>query len=388
MMRTRRTFQRILPAALAMATAIFPQNKSGSLLDGLNVPPKEEAPAPEYPPADVKVNDGTFRLKWMGEANVMGNLSRTSLADRGWVLLNSGEKIEGKFSVKARKGKKETRWSLTEIDFKDESKRKVPGAEVEDFAYVFKIEDYTDGGKRISKNPANNFHPGSIVLADGAERAGMVAILTRYGIPGGGGYQVYFAADANAEIEQFKPKALARVTQKREDGPYDYVAFNNGIMPAIVNGKNFLFFRNPYSTTKSKGGLAMLGNMANGVVADQAGKAAARGAAKDELNRQAKSGADLGTAVTNAGAAADDAYQTTSSNLSGAISIGGEKPEYVIRNVKSGFQVVVNDENHLAKLGELMKACSALEKMSAEERKEISRFKNLENLVRTLDGCF
>jgi len=155
-----------------------------------------------------------------------------------------------------------------------------------------------------------------------------------------------------------------------------------------VNGKNFLFFRNPYSTTKSKGGLAMLGNMANGVVADQAGKAAARGAAKDELNRQAKSGADLGTAVTNAGAAADDAYQTTSSNLSGAISIGGEKPEYVIRNVKSGFQVVVNDENHLAKLGELMKACSALEKMSAEERKEISRFKNLENLVRTLDGCF
>ena len=378
--------------ALALAIAVTPlsaqKQKKGSLLDGLGVPENQEPAAPEYSPAEVKVNEGTFHLRWGIESMVMGNRSRSSGSDKGWVLLKNGETLEGRFSVKAKQGKKETRWTLTEIDFKDASdqKRRIAGADVEDFAYSFKIDDYTNGGKHLSKNPMNNFQPGTIVLPDGSQRAGLVAILTQFGVPGG--HQLYFAADQNADIEQFKPKALAYVTQNRDDGEFQFVSFNGGIMPLIVNGQNFLYFRNPYSTTKATGMKGMLGNMASGIAADQAGKAVAKGAAKSEMQRQIKSGADLGTTVRSGAAAADDAYQSTSDAVSSGFEIGATKAEYVIRNVKTGFEVIVSDGNHIAKLGELMNACSAIWQMRPDERKEISRFKNLETLVRTLDTCF
>ena len=121
------------------------------------------------------------------------------------------------------------------------------------------------------------------------------------------------------------------------------MSFNGGIMPVLVNGKNFVYFQNPNSTTRATGFRAQLGEMAGGIIADQASKAAAKGAAKQEFTRQAKSGADLGTAVESSAAAADNAYQSTNDSVSSASDLRGTKPEYVIRNAKTGVQVVVSE---------------------------------------------
>jgi hypothetical protein len=381
MTQINRTCSLTVTCALVFATSLFAQNK-GTLLEGLGVPDS----APQYRPADVKINDGTFRLKWGSESQVMGNLSHSSVPERGWVLLKTGERVEGTFSIKAKQGKKEKRWTLAEVDLKDASdqKRKIPGVDVEDFAYSFKIDDYTRDGKQLPKNPMNNFNPGTVTLANGTERAGLVAMRTSFGTVGA--FELFFAADRNADIEPFRPRDFSRATQKREDGDFEFISFNGGIVPLIINGKNFVYFRNPHSTTKATGFRASMANMASGIAADQVGKAAAKAAARSEMSRQAKKGADLGSAINASVDAGNDAYNTASSGI--GIGEGMTKPEYVIRNVKTGVTVVVSDETHLAKLDPLMNACGPIAKMAPDERKEFTKFKNLENVVRTLDSCF
>ena len=143
--------------ALAGDKKKTPPPEAKALLDGLGI--QKEDTSPLYAsPAEAKVNEGAVRLAW-STGLVMNTLTRDSTNLPGWVQLKNGERLEGKFSVKAKKNRRkpDSIWTFTEINFQAEAsaKRKLAAAEVEDFGYNYKIADYYQQAKRRAglKNP-------------------------------------------------------------------------------------------------------------------------------------------------------------------------------------------------------------------------------------------
>jgi hypothetical protein len=288
--------------------------------------------------------------------------------------------------------KKLDRWTFTEAEFresKDQQSRKIPADQVQDFEFNYTIAEYTDGGRKVSNDPGKNFHPSVVKLADGTELRGLAALHTRIGdgVPGGGGARLYFAKDQNANLQEFSPGKLSSVTQTRSNGEFEYRSYNHALMPVLVNGKNLTLWQNPYSTSRATGFMAGMRGLGSDIAQDQLRKAAAKGAAKAEIERRAKNGEDLIQIARGGAKAGHDGAQQVDNAFSG-IDLRGTKKEFVIRNVKTGAEVLVNDDTVAENLAPLMAACRTTAAMSKKEQKQMLEFKNLENVVRTLDQCF
>ena len=383
---------RVAPIVFAAAAMLAQQSQpAGSLLDGLAPASSPAAlatnPAPATP-AEVKMNEGAPKLKWtMSVGDKNKKAVRHFHEEQGYLLMKSGQRLDGfiTFRAESRAGGP---WKISQVEFreaKEGSKRKLPPDDVEDFTFLFTMADY-----KGSSDPARNFTPGSLTLTDGTRLQGYVALAKIWSagsIGGAGSRAVYFAPDESANIQEFKPARVQEMAQSRADGEFRWINYTGQLVPVLVQGKNLLLFRNPHPTTRATGFLAGLRGFGGSVASGMASEAAARGAARQEAERRVKSGQDIGSVAAGSAAAGQQAADATGDAFS-EIDFRGFKTEYVIRNLRTGFEAVVTDQDVAERVGPLLDACPATAALDRNQRKEQLRFNNLEKLISQLDKCF
>jgi hypothetical protein len=163
--------------------------------------------------------------------------------------------------------------------------------------------------------------------------------------------------------------------------------FYRTLVPVLVNGKNLMLFRNPFPTTRATGFLAGMRGLGGDVAGGLAAGAAAQAGARAEAERRVNAGQDIGSVAAGGAANGQAAGDMTSAAFS-EIDLRGFKTEYVIRNLRTGFQVIVTDENVAAQVGPLLNACPATARLDNNQRKEQLRISNMQKLITALDQCF
>jgi hypothetical protein len=266
---------------------------------------------------------------------------------------------------------------------KDAPKQKFAAAEVVDFGLRYTMDDYTEGGKTVRKNPVQNFTEGVVRMLDGSERRGFVAM------PPGNPDKVYFVRDAEANIESIRATKIFGFIQNRPTGEVELIAYNGYLSPLLVRGKNFTMFENLLPTTQKKPGfLAGFANdLANGLSEPLSQKAAQR-AAEAEAKKRIEAGQGLADVAGGAAVAGADAAQQMDAAMSGISFGGGFKKEFVIRNTRTSFEIVVSEDNIKEVLTPVVDGCKTTRELSKGKKKDLLNFKKLEDLVRTLDSCF
>ena len=378
---------------LTAPNAAHAQAAGAGLLEGLTASPAashhtESGPAP----AEAKAVDGVPGLSYGHVSTTFGRASRGSSMKPGYVILKSGQRLEGEISIKVRAERGETGWYFHELEYriaKGDKKQMFEAAYVHDFGLNYTIQDHTNGGKSMSKDPSANFHEAILRTIDGKEIKGQAAMV---GSTIGGYSGVYYASSPTANLENLPPRELLEVVQLRGGAEQVFISYNGGLQPAM-RGTNFVLFQNPRPTTRDtswKAGFATMGARAASTVI--AGAAAAK--AEQDENRRLQKRVDAGDYLP---AVVDDARATAARLEQGRqdaqevvdnIDLGLMKTEYVIRNVKTGYEIFVHDGNLEAEVTPLLAACSATARMDKKQRKELIKFKNIHQLLETLDKCF
>ena len=336
----------------------------------------------------MKLNEGAPKLRYTIEmGGKKGKASRHFHEEAGYILMRNGDRYEGFLTLRAERMSGEP-WKLSQVEFREDQKKpkqKLPPEEVVDFAMNFTMADYQPGN-----DPAKNLTQGSLKLVDGTELQGFVCLARIWSagsIGGAGSRAVYYAENESANIQEFKPGNVQELVQARSDGEAKWIQFEKALIPVMINGSNYQMFRNPHPTTRATGLKAGLrgfaGDVAGGVAADQVGKAAAKGEAKQRI----KNGESVGAVVRGADAAGQGAYDATAAAFS-EIDLRGFKTEYVIRHLQSGTDTIVTDNNVEERIGSIVSACPTMAGWSPAQRKDQLKFANLPTLVTALDKCF
>lgn len=397
-------------AVIALATLLSaqapPANKPGSLLEGLAPTAAltpDGATADYASPAEYRLNQDALGLRSGWES---GRGDRTTFHYKwveGYLLLTNGQRLDGEFAILGVQANSQARITIKEVKFreaKDRPERKIPGKDVEDFSVQFTIDDLTKSGKKIPKDPSRVFHPGVVRLADGRTLEGLAALVSADG-PGGSGTQMYFAKSQNAQVKAFPALQVISFTQRRPDAEQTFLTYAGHLMPVLVDGKNLMLFQNPRPTTQKKGGFGVgLANMLNDLANQAQNARLAERAAQNASARRATNAPPADGAPGDPNAPIDLGSTQTAEQPAQAQPQGDDLPppavstyvafkeEFVIRNQKTGVEVIVSDENSAQHLLPLVKACPAIAELSAGKRREALKFKNLPSLVRSLDRCF
>jgi hypothetical protein len=311
---------------------------------------------------------------------------------RGFVVLKTGERLEGEISVKIRKSRGDEDWHFHELEYrpsKDEKKQKFEAAYVQDFGVTFTMHDYANGGKSMSKDPARNFHEVVVRLVDGSELRGHAALA---GASIGGYSSLYFASSPTANLENVESDRIVELTQVRNGADFAFVSYRGALQP-MTRGKNFLLFRNPRPNTRDDGWGAAFATMGAQIAATAYTGAAVENTRRREekrLQERVDRGDYLPSVIQDAADTSRrlEQGQQQAKEMIDNVDLGLMKTEYVIRNVRTGFEIIVHDKNLESEVTPLLAACPATARLQKSQRKDLVKFKNIENLIQTLDKCF
>jgi hypothetical protein len=357
------------------ASAQEPASTGGGLTAGLTAKPRE----PEAP-AQIKARDGTPKLRWWSTTQMGSRTTQTSTMERGWLLLKSGEKLQGEIAIKRVTDRDGTH--LQEVEYrpaKGQDKQKYAGSAVHDFGFAFTLADYSDNGKRKYDEPANEFLPGTIFLNDSTQKKGLVALNTYA--------ELYFAADSGADIESIASTRVKSAQQWKGNSFRPMVNYRGYVMPTLTWGRNFWLFRNPLPTTRKDGFRVGLAQTLGAVATQVATEAAYQTAAEKEAKERAKNGENLGNVVYGAASAGEKAAGEMQQMLA-TVDLTGYKEEFVIQNMKAMRYTIITEDNAAKELGPAMDQCDAFKNMDRRTKDRYLEMKFLPQLVRMLDECF
>jgi hypothetical protein len=278
--------------------------------------------------------------------------------DEGFVIKNSGERLEGKIQLKVKKT------DTLEIRFRgDNGKEVFSRNSIRSFGLLKTAEDY-----RAEKTETKNFHPGSILLKNGKKMEGRIAVRAitdaeEYGFHLSG--ILFEKPDKYVSI--IPAEQISTAEQTINGKTITYENYKNGILQHIVDGK-LVIMRNPFPTTERSG----LNNLVN-----QAADSVAKEMAERSLER------NLGDAI----AGDTDAQDQIEEDLDNAQELSNTNArfmqnEYLVREKDDGALTIIKPDNFDPWAARLRTKCAGL-----NDRKDLMRYNKIYALVRFYNSC-
>ncbi|TRX58203.1 hypothetical protein FNH22_14160 [Fulvivirga sp. M361] len=298
---------------------------------------------------------------------------------KGYVVLSSGQRKDGKISLKV------VNTDTVEIRYQGNNKEKMK----------FKRLDLLDYGpanlllsevKNDYKDVSKNFHPGYIILKDGQKKTGKIASRKR-DVKESDGTKVYGPIGVkyvgeNDEVIEYRGKTFTVSYYMQNIGGEEQHYLNvYGTYIRVFNPRGrFSYYRNSRPTHVREGTTNLVKGVAESAQQELA-ESAAKGAAKRSFERSMKNGEDLGTAIGNATVNA----QKAANEIQGAVNFddagGLYFKEYFIVDNKHNTQNLVYKKNIKEVLNTLLEGCGLDEKIVNKS----SKIKELEEVMAFLE---
>lgn len=289
----------------------------------------------------------------MSVAGVEPNQTIVTRYDKGFVIKNSGERMEGNIQLKVKKS------DTVEVRFKGEDGKKVFSRNtLKTFGLLKTASDY-----REAKTPGKNFHPGTIVLKNGKQLNGRIAIR---GLTDAEEYSFFYSSILLEKADNFVsiiPAEKIKEAQQHINGKtLVYENYKNGILQRIVDGP-MIVMRNPFPTTARSG----LNNLVN-----QAADSVAKEMAERSLERH------LGDAVSGDAEAQDQIAE----DLENARELSNTdarfmQNEYLIKTGAGDGVTIIQPDNFDSWVAGLKANCAAL-----SDRRDLMKYNKIYALVR------
>ncbi len=294
----------------------------------------------------------------MSISGVEPNQSILTRYDKGFIVKNSGERIEGNIQLKVKKG------DTIEVRFKGENGKEVYKRNlIKSFGLLKTVADY-----KIVKRDTKNFHPGTIVLKNGEKMKGNIAVRGVTEAEEMGFYMSAILFEKPDKFVSIIPASKISTAEQTINGKaVSYENYKNGILRHVVDG-DLIVMRNPFPTTKRSG----LNNLVN-----QAADSIAKEMAERSLER------NLGDAVSGD----TDAQEQIEEDLENAQELSNTNAqfmqnEYLIKSKVNGEITIIKPDNFDQWAAGLKTKCAAL-----NDRKDLMRYNKIYTLVRFYNTC-
>lgn len=187
--------------------------------------------------AEPLVNETPEDLyEWKSAGEVMGKKIETTRTRPGYVVLATGERIEGELQLRKTDGV----FDLIKIK-SDKGKGKYGLSEVNRYGITLTINELTDGGKKIRKDWALNFHAGFVLNESGEKKEGFIAFknaavpnsfkpLENVVYTG-----IYFTEKQEGMVSNLSTSDIVEVQKKSGDSTLKYEAMGDGAFMFQVN---------------------------------------------------------------------------------------------------------------------------------------------------------
>ncbi|MFK7899427.1 MAG: hypothetical protein AB8B61_01580 [Cyclobacteriaceae bacterium] len=175
--------------------------------------------------------------KWMLEQVVMGDKVKNTKMTPGYLKTVDGKKVSGELQLKTINGVLET----LVIKGADKKKVKYDRNDVSAYGLLMKVSDLTKGGEKVYNDQAKNFQKGSVTLASGTKKTGVVAFQKAIPLnpnkPNGGSMYkgLYFAESNDSYVTSFSSSELKSITQ----GEQAYYPYKDGYLSSSVSGADY-----------------------------------------------------------------------------------------------------------------------------------------------------
>lgn len=286
----------------------------------------------------------------MSIAGVEPNQTILTRYDKGFIVKNTGERIEGNIQLKVKKS------DTIEVRFKGENGKEVfKRALIKSFGLLKVASDY-----REEKIATKNFHPGFIQLKNGEKMTGRVAVR---GEDDFGFFMSSLLFEKADKYVSIVPAVQISIAEQTIEGKIvHYENYKNGMLQHVVEG-DLIVMRNPFPTTERSG----LNNLVN-----QAADSAAKEMTKKSLER------NLGDAIGGDA----DAQDRIAEDLENAEELSNTNAkfmqnEYLIKTKATGEVVIIKPDNFDHWAGGLKMKCAAL-----GEHKDLMKYNKIYALVR------
>ncbi len=176
------------------------------------------------------INDSPEDLyKWRPDAIVMGKVVAQTKPRQGYAILgNTGQRVSGKLQLKKVEGKLD----LIKID----SEKYTPD-QVRNYGLEITIAELNKEGSKIHKHEGKNFYPGTLTLASGEVKSGILAfrqseLINDMKPAAGPQYSyVYYAADQTSFVNGYHSEIAIEVTQNINGKEIRYQYFDGHFIP-------------------------------------------------------------------------------------------------------------------------------------------------------------
>lgn len=294
----------------------------------------------------------------MSVSGVEPNQTIVTRYDEGFVVKNSGERLEGKIQLKVKKT------DTLEVRFKGDNGKEVFNRNtILSFGLLKTADDY-----RVVKDDTKNFHPGIIHLKNGNQLNGRIAVRATSDAEE---YSFHLGAVLLEKPDNYVsiiPAEQINTAEQTINGKVTiYENYKGGMLRHVVDG-NLIVMRNPFPTTERSG----LNNLVN-----QTADSVAKEMAEKSLER------NLGNAI----AGDTDAQDQIEEDLDNAQQLSNTNAqfmqnEYLVRSKDSGALTIVKPDNFDQWAAALKMKCAAL-----SDRKDLMRYNKIYALVRFYNSC-
>ncbi len=168
----------------------------------------------------------------------------TTQYDDGYVILNTGDRKEGKLQLKVVNN------DTTEIrmKFEDKSKAKYSRYDVSEFG----LNSMTTDDLREAKNPVKNFQPGYLILESGDKVEGKIACRNAEDEINQGFVKTKIMVENdNGEVTVYNPEDLKLAFQSIDGMDVIHEKYKTVMVERLLTGE-FIVMRNPFPTTKNE----------------------------------------------------------------------------------------------------------------------------------------